>query len=104
MELNQVVISGVIIEVEPQRYSPGGIAHQRLLVQHRSRQEEAGRPREVFCRILVEARGELTKHSQSLAVNDRVQVTGFLDRSSYKDDTGSKLILHATEIRKAELN
>lgn len=100
METNQVIISGVVIEVESQRVSPGGIAHQRIVMQHRSRQEEAGQPREVFCRIVVEMRGELVASSQPLAVNDRIEVNGFLDRASYKDDTGSKLILHAKGIRK----
>ncbi|PIE41202.1 MAG: primosomal replication protein N [Gammaproteobacteria bacterium] len=101
METNQAIISGVVIEVESQRTSPGGVAHQRFMLQHRSRQEEAGQPREVFCRILVEIRGERVARAQPLAVNDRVEVQGFLDRSSYKDNTGTRLILHAQQLRKA---
>lgn len=101
MEKNQVVITGVVIEVESQRVSPGGVAHQRFVLQHRSRQEEAGQPREVFCRILVELRGELVAKTQPLAVNDRIEVTGFLARASYKDDTGSKLILHADKVQRS---
>lgn len=101
METNQAIISGVVIEVESQRISPGGVAHQRFMLQHRSRQEEAGQPREVFCRILVEIRGNMVAQAQPLAVNDRVEVQGFMDRSSYKDDTGTKLILHAQSLSKA---
>ena len=100
MEKNQVVISGVVIEVESQRVSPGGVAHQRIMLQHRSRQEEAGQPREVFCRLLTELRGELVDKVQPLQVNDRIEVSGFLARASYKDDTGTRLVLHATDIRK----
>lgn len=100
MEQNQVVITGVVIEVESQRVSPGGVAHQRIMLQHRSRQEEAGQPREVFCRLLTELRGELVARAQPLQVNDRIEVRGFLARASYKDDTGTRLVLHATDIRK----
>lgn len=100
MEKNQVVITGVVIEVESQRVSPGGVAHQRIMLQHRSRQEEAGQPREVFCRLLTELRGELVARAQPLQVNDRIEVSGFLARASYKDDTGTRLVLHATDIRK----
>ena len=102
MEKNQVTITGVVIEVESQRVSPGGVAHQRIMLQHRSRQEEAGQPREVFCRLLTELRGDLISKSPPLAVNDRIEVTGFLARSSYKDDTGTRLILHATNISKTD--
>ncbi|MDX1693055.1 MAG: primosomal replication protein N [Ketobacteraceae bacterium] len=95
-------MTGVVIEVESQRVSPGGVAHQRIMLQHRSRQEEAGKPREVFCRLLTELRGDLVSKAQPLAVNDRVEVSGFLARSGYKDETGTKLILHATDIRKTD--
>jgi len=100
VEKNQVVITGVVIEVESQRVSPGGVAHQRIMLQHRSRQEEAGQPREVFCRLLTELRGELVEKAQPLQVNDRIEVCGFMARASYKDDTGTRLVLHATDIRK----
>lgn len=96
------MITGVVIEVESQRVSPGGVAHQRFMLQHRSRQEEAGKPREVFCRLLAELRGELVAKAQPLQVNDRVEVSGFLARASYKDDTGTRLILHATSVRKTD--
>ena len=102
MEKNQVIITGVVIEVESQRVSPGGVAHQRFMLQHRSRQEEAGQPREVFCRLLTELRGDLVAKAQPLEVNDRIEVSGFLARASYKDDSGTKLILHASDVRKTD--
>lgn len=108
MEVNQVHISGVVVAVEPLRVSPGGIAHHRFVLQHRSRQEEVGEPREVFCRIWVEMRGTSAANVDGLeglegiGVNDRVKVEGFLDRSGYKDDTGTKLVLHATRLQRFE--
>ncbi|MCG8312756.1 MAG: primosomal replication protein N [Pseudomonadales bacterium] len=99
METNQVVLSGVVIEVDSQRTSPGGVAHKRFVLQHRSRQVEAGQPREVFCRVPVELRGDLVS-VMAVEVNDRVEVQGFLARASYKDDSGMKLILHAVQVRK----
>ncbi len=97
--MNQLVISGTVAELKGQRYSPAGIPHFRFLLEHRSRQEQVGVPREVKCRLEVEARGDqLTQPLMQLQVGDRVEVTGFLARQNYKDSSATYLILHAQKI------
>ena len=99
MEINQLVLSGTVTETEGLRYTPAGVPHYSFMLEHRSRQEEAGAPREVLCRIKVEARGQaITAQCESLSVSDRVLVTGFLSRVSYKDTSATRLVLHAQQI------
>lgn len=99
METNQLVLSGTVTELFGLRYTPAGVPHLGFMLEHRSRQEEAGAAREVLCRIKVEARGEgITSTFSALAVSDRVTVTGFLARSNYKDSTATRLVLHAQQI------
>lgn len=99
METNQLVLSGTIVELENLRYTPAGVPFQTFLLEHRSRQEEAGAAREVQCRLKVEARGEaITANLQHLAQGQRIVVTGFLARSHYKDADSIRLVLHAQHI------
>jgi len=99
VESNQLVLSGIVTELESLRYTPAGVPHQSFLLEHRSRQEEAGAAREVLCLIKVEARGEaITARLRNLALSDRVIVTGFLARSHYKDTESTRLVLHAQQI------
>jgi len=99
VETNHLVLSGIVTELESLRYTPAGVPHQSFLLEHRSRQEEAGAAREVLCHIKVEARGEaITAGLKHLARGDRVIVTGFLARSHYKDTDSTRLVLHAQQI------
>ena len=99
MENNQLVISGVVLELETLRVTPGGVPIRTLLLEHRSRQVEVDIPREVFCRIKVAIRGpELQSLIETLQVGSRITVTGFLARSGYKDEDGTRLTLHAQHI------
>jgi len=99
VETNQLVLSGTVTELFGLRYTPAGVPHQSFMLEHRSRQEEAGAAREVLCRIKVEARGEtMVSRLHALAVSDRVMVTGFLARSHYKDTAATQLVLHAQQI------
>lgn len=99
METNQLVMSGTVTELFGLRHSPAGVPHQSFMLEHRSRQEEAGVAREVVCRIRVEARGEmLVSQLGGLAISDRVCVTGFLARSGHRDTAASRLVLHVQQI------
>ena len=99
MEANQLVLSGTVTELTGVRYTPAGVPHQSFMLEHRSRQEEAGVPREVLCRIKVEARGEGPVAAlANLTVSDRVTVTGFIARSHFKDTAATRLVLHAQTI------
>lgn len=104
MERNEVSLTGVVVDVHELRMSPAGVAHQRWLLQHRSKQVEASQPREVVCRIWVEARGQLVADVDALcgglAINQRLEITGFLARSSASDHEGTQLVLHASHVKR----
>ena len=100
MEQNTITLSGIILEVSEPRVTPAGISHRRFLLEHRSRQVEANRPREVQCRLPVEMRGSVVQRALPLLhVGERVVVTGFIDRSGYKDEAGARFVLHAQMIQ-----
>lgn len=98
MEHNDLILSGVVTEVFGLRYSPAGIPHFSFMLEHRSRQEEAGTPREVLCRIKVEARGPIADQWSQLQISQRLKVSGFLSRKNYKDSAATQLVLHARQI------
>jgi len=95
VEQNSLTLSGVLAEIESVRLSPAGVPHQRVWLEHRSRQVEAGHPREVVVRLEVELRGQAVgRFARLLVQGQRVLVEGFLDRSGHRDD-GRRLVLHA---------
>jgi len=99
VESNSLVITGTITESGELRSTPGGVPFRSFLLEHRSRQLEADYPREAFCRIKVNVRGEALQSAVSnWDVGSRVKVQGFLARPGVKDETGSRLVLHAQEV------
>jgi len=98
VEHNSLTLSGVLAEIESIRHSPAGVPHQRVWLEHRSRQVEAGRPREVVARLEVELRGQaVSRFAHLLVQGQKVLVEGFLDRSGHRDE-GRRLVLHAQMI------
>lgn len=93
MEHNALRLSGVLEKRYPARVSPAGVAHQDLLVSHRSLQREAGLAREVRFTLTVHLAGELVKQAEGLVPGDRMQVVGFLAVASHRDT--ERLVLHA---------
>ncbi|MBD3669418.1 MAG: primosomal replication protein N [Gammaproteobacteria bacterium] len=91
-------MSGQVDKAPQLRHTPAGIPITRFVLQHRSRQIEAGHPREVQCRILVMAAGEALAHrAEVLQVGEALRVEGFLSRSSHKGSE-ARLVLHAHKI------
>lgn len=98
-ETNRLVITGTVVEIGSRRVSPAGIPQQRFILEHRSRQVEAGIPREARCRIDVKVAGEdMTGLLKTLGVGQQVEVEGFLTRSGFKGSEAS-IVVHATGIR-----
>ena len=102
MEANRLVIAGLLVDIGSRRVSPAGIPQRRFRIEHRSRQVEAGTARDVRCRLTVKAAGaELDARLAELAVGDRVEVEGFLARSSFRDGDAS-IELHATRLQRLD--
>lgn len=99
METNHLTITGLVVDVGRSRVSPAGIPQQRISIEHRSRQVEAGMPREARCRIDVKIAGEdLVSVVRGIALGQQVGIEGFLTREGYKgSDVG--IVVHATRIQ-----
>ncbi|MBD3610726.1 MAG: primosomal replication protein N [Gammaproteobacteria bacterium] len=98
---NKLILAGQVSKTPDTRHSPAGIPITRFVMQHQSRQSEAGILREVRCRILVMAAGEaLSQQASCLQQDDELRVTGFISRSSFRDGE-TRLVLHAQNIETA---
>jgi len=93
VEQNALRISGVLEKQYPPRVSPAGVAHQDLLVRHRSRQLEDGMAREVSLGLVVHLAGGLVDQARALRPGDRIVISGFLASAGYREP--EKLVLHA---------
>lgn len=100
MEQNTLRISGVLEKQYPPRVSPAGVAHQDILVAHRSRQLEAGSAREVRLTLTVHLAGELVDQARGFGPGDRIVVSGFLAPASYRES--DKLVLHAQMLHRQD--
>lgn len=95
---NRLELDGRVVRAPDIRYSPAGIPITRFVLEHRSRQVEAGLSREVYCRIGVVACGEdLAPKAKAFGTDDRVRVSGFIERTTNRQGE-PRLVLHAVEI------
>jgi primosomal replication protein N len=100
-EANGSELTGVVATLEPRKYTPAGVPRQRFWLEHRSRQEEAGSPREVTLRIAVLLVGEdSVRAADGLKEGQAVKVRGFLSRAGYKGDARDRIQLHAQSLER----
>jgi primosomal replication protein N len=94
------VLSGVVISLEPIRYTPAGIPLLSFVLQHTSEQTEAGLKRKVECEVNAVALGDIAKQNIQLGAN--IKAKGFLAKRSAKS---TQLVLHIEQlhIEKLEL-
>ncbi|NIP74182.1 MAG: primosomal replication protein N [Gammaproteobacteria bacterium] len=82
------------------RHSPAGIPLTRFSLEHVSRRPQAGRAREVRCRVRVLAAGEELRGAlQGLQPDTPVRIEGFLAGAGYRASEHS-LILNAERIER----
>ena len=87
------MLSGVVISLEPIRYTPAGIPLLSFLLQHASEQAEAGLKRKVECEVYAVALGDLAKIN--IQLGSSVKVKGFLAKRSAKS---TQLVLHIQQL------
>lgn len=98
MEINCLELTGTILELHPQRRSPAGTPHWRWLLEHRSKQLEAGLPRQIVCQLVVQLSGEpFSVICQQAVIGARVKIRGFLARSSYRS-LPTQLVFHGQAV------
>ena len=93
------MLSGVIVRIEPIRYTPAGIPLLSFVLQHASEQIEAGLKRKVECEINAVALGDIAKKNIQLGAN--IDVKGFLAKRSAKS---TQLVLHIEQLHIQQLH
>jgi len=81
---NSFEIDGVLTEVGPVRFSPGGVPVLAGRIEHRSRQIEAGVVREVGVELQVVAVGDKAKILALASLGSTARLTGFLAAKSLR--------------------
>ncbi|WP_020168462.1 MULTISPECIES: primosomal replication protein N [Methylotenera] len=92
--MNTLVISGVVLSIEPVRYTPAGIPLLSFVLQHASEQIEAGLKRKVECEVNAVAMGNLANHP--IQQGSLIKVKGFLAKRSAKSN---HLVLHVEQLQ-----
>ena len=76
--MNRLDLQAVIAEVSPLRSTPAGLPALDLRLEHVSRVEEMGQPREVKAHIRALALGTQAERLQSQALGSQWHFTGFI--------------------------
>jgi primosomal replication protein N len=99
--LNSLQLSGLLLERKALRYTPAGVPVSEGRLQHRSRQSEGGKERQVEVEIAVLALGENARWLQAAPLGGMVEVSGFLAARSLNSRTP---VLHVNSIEFLEGN
>jgi primosomal replication protein N len=95
LDCNQTIICGRIAKLGVLRYTPAGVAVIEFTINHVSRQKEAGVARQIIFDILAVALGQLALTVAGFKINNRVKLTGFINRKSHMNH---QLVLHTDHI------
>ena len=87
------MLSGIVVHIEPIRYTPAGIPLLSFVLQHASEQTEAGLKRKVECVVSAVALGDIAKQNIQLGAN--IDAKGFLVKRSAKS---TQLVLHIEKL------
>ncbi|TCP91147.1 restart primosome assembly protein PriB [Cricetibacter osteomyelitidis] len=95
---NRLTLIGTVAGFPKREKSPSGIEHCRFSLEHRSQQQEAGYPRQAWCKMPIQVSGShLIEKTQSITVGSKLLIMGFI--SSHKTANGlTQLVLHAEQI------
>lgn len=88
------MISGVVLAVEPLRYTPAGLPLLSFVLQHASEKIEAGLKRKVECEVNAVAIGDIAK--EHIQQGSLIKVKGFLAKRSAKSNY---LVLHVEQLQ-----
>ena len=92
------MLSGVVVHIEPIRYTPAGIPLLSFVLQHASEQIEAGLKRKVECEVQAVVLGNLTGDLAKINIQlgSAIKAKGFLAKRSAKS---TQLVLHIEQIK-----
>ena len=91
--MNNLVLGGVVIGLEPIRYTPADLPLLSFVLQHVSEQTETGLKRKVECEVNAVAIGELA--NSNIQLGSSLKAKGFLAKRSAKS---TQLVLHIQQL------
>ncbi len=97
--LNQVELTGILLERKAQRFTPAGVPVTECVIEHQSEQLESGLPRQIQCEIQAIAIGSTARWLQAANPGVSVHLNGFL---AVKSQKSKQLRLHITMIEFVE--
>lgn len=92
---NQLVLTATVEREDALRYTPAGLPVLEMWLRHHSKQQEAGRERDVNCEIQAVLIGEEARRQAGRLIGNPVALTGFLCQRSLKNP---RLVLHIEHI------
>lgn len=98
---NQVRLTAQLAEISALRTTPAGVPVRSFMLMHRSKQIEAGLPREVECEVEAMSLGQTAHLIGQAPIGAQLLLTGFLARKSLRS---AKLVLHVNTIEFVEGN
>ncbi len=96
LNLNQLAISGKIIDLDIPRYTPAGIMIAEFKLSHISKQEEAGMQRKVEFELAAIAMASTAEKIIHIGAGNNIELTGFI---TTKNRLSNQLILHVSDAR-----
>lgn len=76
--MNRLQITATVLECEPLRYTPAGLAVLDLQLAHESEVIEAGLPRQIALTMPAVAMGDLARMLSGTALGTALRIEGFL--------------------------
>lgn len=89
--MNQVVISAIVLEAKPIRYTPAGVPALEMVLQHESDVQQAGHQRRIELTITAMALGDIALLLADITLGTSLLINGFLAPSR---KGSSRLVLH----------
>lgn len=103
-EINQCVLTGQVIAIDPIRYTPAGVLRCRIWVEHRSRQLENNHPQEVMAKIAVQLVGDhWTATIKQLQPGAQLRIQGYLMASGVSYEAAERVQLQAVQLEVTHL-
>jgi primosomal replication protein N len=95
---NQLCISGVVKKLAETRYSPAGIPHTYCWLEHRSRQIQAGLPRQANCTLpLLFSGNQWQPLLSDLSLGSQLEIIGYLAEESVSKGN-RRLVVHCQQV------
>ena len=93
--MNRVLLTATVVEIQPLRYTPAGVAALELTLEHESEVLEADQPRRVMFHVRAIAMGNTAHLLADVPLGAQLEVQGFLAASR---KGSSRLILHIQNV------